>query len=432
MDADEIIRSQASMQPAPARAVKPNAAAGCLYLFALPFCAFGVFALATAVGYVRAGNPAQAAYGALFAIIFGGVGFGLVYALRRGRRMMEGRDRLRAAHPDEPWLWREDWAAGRIPASIGNSPFLLGGFAAFCFVIAAPVVYQIPREMARGNNLVLLILLFPLAGLSLLVQAVRAAARLRLVRGAAFQMDSVPGRIGGTLAGKIVLPQSLRPTGGFTLGLRCVNRVTSGSGDSTSTWEHVLWNDEQTAAFDGATVPVAFYIAPETPASDDANRNNEIIWRLRDGADGGRAVRRAIRGPALQGRRNRRAAAPRRIRARGRASADRKLRASGGLAHHDAPDAGRCDRGLLSTAAKPRRGARDRGLHGNLELVLVADALSARAALLRHRMGFLRGDLGADSAEHARGGAGAGRRRRGYDSQVARRNRVLAPANRRE
>ncbi|HEY2525604.1 MAG TPA: hypothetical protein VGI29_11140 [Candidatus Binataceae bacterium] len=280
MDADDIIRSHAAAQSVPARGVRPNVAAGCLYLFALPFCGFGIFALAMAVGYMRAGNPAQAAYGTLFAIVFGGVGCGLIYALRRGTRMIEGRDRLRAAHPDEPWLWRKDWAAGHIPASNANSPLLLGGLAALCFVIGAPVIYEIPREMARGNNLVLLILLFPLAGLSLLAQAVRARARLRLVRGAAFEMDSVPGQIGGTLAGKIVLPQTLRPTGGFTLGLRCVNRVTSGSGDSTSTWEHVLWNDEQTAAFDGATVPVAFYIAPDTPASDDADRNNEIIWRL--------------------------------------------------------------------------------------------------------------------------------------------------------
>lgn len=280
MDADDIIRSQASAQTALGGGIKPKAGYGCLYLFALPFCGFGLFALAMSIHNLLAGNPLQAAYVGVFAIVFGGVGFGLVYAFRQGGRIADERERLRAAHPGEPWLWREDWAAGRIPASIGNSPLLLGGFAALCFAISAPVVYTIPREIARGNNLVLLILLFPLAGLSLLAQAARAAAGLRIVRGAVFEMDSVPGQIGGTLAGKIVLPQSLRPTGSFTLGLRCVNRVTSGSGDSSSTWEHVLWNDEQTAAFDGATVPVAFYIAPDTPASDDANRNNEIIWRL--------------------------------------------------------------------------------------------------------------------------------------------------------
>jgi hypothetical protein len=117
-------------------------------------------------------------------------------------------------------------------------------------------------------------------------QAVRAAARWRVVRGSAFEMDSVPGQVGGTLAGKITLPAELRPNGNFTLGLRCVNRVTSNNSGSTSasTWEHVLWNDEQTASSDGANVPVAFYIAPDTPASDYSNGNNEIIWRLSAGA----------------------------------------------------------------------------------------------------------------------------------------------------
>ena len=42
----------------------------------------------------------------------------------------------------------------------------------------------------------------------------------------------------------------------------------------------MLWNDEHAVSSDGATVPVAFYIAPDAPASDYANSRNEIIWRL--------------------------------------------------------------------------------------------------------------------------------------------------------
>ncbi len=187
---------------------------------------------------------------------------------------------MRAASPDQPWLWREDWAAGRIPASIGTSALVLCGCAVLSFAVSAPGVYVIPQELAKHNDLILLVLLFPLAGLVMLAQAARAAARWRVVRGSALEMDSVPGQIGGTLAGKIILPAQLRPTGEFTLGLRCVNRVTSNNGNSTSTWEHVLWNDEHAASSDGATVPVAFYIAPDIPASDSSNTRNEIIWRL--------------------------------------------------------------------------------------------------------------------------------------------------------
>jgi hypothetical protein len=260
--------------------VRPQLATGCLYLFALPFVGFGLFALLGSIRYLLAGNLAMTAYAGMFAVVFGGVGFGLLYALRRGAQLARALDRLRAANPDRSWFWREYWAAGRIPASIGNSAIVLCGGAVLCFAVSAPVTYAIPRELARNNNAILFLLLFPLTGLLLLRQAVRAAARWRVVRGSAFEMDSVPGQIGGTLTGKITLPAELRPTGNFTLSLRCVNRVTSATGDSSSTWEHVLWNDEQTASSDGANVPVAFYIAPETPASDYSNSNHEIIWRL--------------------------------------------------------------------------------------------------------------------------------------------------------
>jgi hypothetical protein len=280
METDDIIRAQASPGIPNAGGIKPKLGAGCLYLFAMPFCGFGLFALMESIRYLLAGNLPQAAYGGIFGIAFCGVGFGLIYSVRLGTRSVAARDRLRAANPDRPWLWREDWTAGNIPTSTGNSASMLVGFAVLCFVVSAPGVYAIPQEMAKRNNLILLVLLFPLVGLWLLGQAARAAARWRVVRGAAFAMDSVPGQIGGTLAGKITLPMELRPTGNFTLGLRCVNRVTSGSGNSSSTWEHVLWNDEQTASSDGASVPVAFYIAPDTPASDNSNSNNEIIWRL--------------------------------------------------------------------------------------------------------------------------------------------------------
>src|SRR6266478_5606721 len=67
----------------------------------------------------------------------------LARGLGRGAypRFDQARDRLRAANSDHPWLWREDWVAGRIPASIGNSARMLCGCAGLCFAASAPVVY---------------------------------------------------------------------------------------------------------------------------------------------------------------------------------------------------------------------------------------------------------------------------------------------------
>ncbi len=63
---------------------KQRAVTGCLYLFALPFVGFGLFALMGAIQGLLAGNLTTAAYAGMFAVIFGGIGFGLVYVFRRG------------------------------------------------------------------------------------------------------------------------------------------------------------------------------------------------------------------------------------------------------------------------------------------------------------------------------------------------------------
>jgi hypothetical protein len=408
---------------------KPQVAAGCLYLFALPFCTFGLFAAVRSIERLRAGDLTMAAYTAMFAIVFGGAGFGLVYAFRRGTRSAQARDRLRAANPDQPWLWREDWASGRIPASIGTRAMVLCGCAVLCFAASAPAVYAIPQELAKHNNLILLALIFPLAGIALLGQAARAAARWRVVRGAAFEMDSVPGQIGGTLGGKITLPAELRPTGAFTLGLRCVNRVTSNSGENSSTWEHVLWNDEQTASSDGAAVPVAFYIAPDTPASDYTNSNNEIIWRLSASAPAAAGKFDAqfevpVFKVAETAEQQRLAEA-----VRERAPAGPELCASGGLADNHAPDAGRRHRGLFSATTQPPPRLRDGGIRRGVERRILADAPYACAAHLHDRMGFLRVDSVADGARSRKRDAGEYRRRRGYDTKSAVGAGIFAAAN---
>jgi hypothetical protein len=127
-------------------------ASGCLYLIALPFCAFGLFAAVRSAEGAVVGDLSGAAYAGGFATVFGGVGFCLVYAVRRGAQLVQARDRMRAASPDRPWLRREDWYAGRIPASGGAGAIVLFGCAVFCFAVSAPGVYVIPRELAKHTT----------------------------------------------------------------------------------------------------------------------------------------------------------------------------------------------------------------------------------------------------------------------------------------
>ncbi|MGD2217065.1 MAG: hypothetical protein PVJ64_09920 [Gemmatimonadales bacterium] len=113
---------------------------------------------------VAAGKWGDAGLSLAFGLLFGGVGFGLLAALFRGRKRQQELERLQGEHPAEPWLWRADWAAGRIEGYL--------------------------RE---GEALALLVLVLPLVGAGLLVWAIRATIRHRKFGVSVFRMASAPG-----------------------------------------------------------------------------------------------------------------------------------------------------------------------------------------------------------------------------------------------
>src|SRR4051812_32067402 len=90
---------------------------GCLALFALPFAGVGLFTAYKSVESFLQGKIKDGLFFLLFAVVFGGVGFGLLAGVSFGSKFQKRANALKAAHPDEPWRWRADWAEGRIPSS---------------------------------------------------------------------------------------------------------------------------------------------------------------------------------------------------------------------------------------------------------------------------------------------------------------------------
>ena len=102
-----------------------------------------------------------------------------------------------------------------------------------------------------------------------------------------FEMASVPGVIGGQLAGVIRTSAKVQPEDGFRLTLNCVQRMTTGSGKNGSTSENVLWQDEQLIAREllqndpeQSAIPVLFQIPYECRPTDETDANDQTIWRL--------------------------------------------------------------------------------------------------------------------------------------------------------
>ncbi len=161
-------------------------------------------------------------------------------------------------------------------------------FAAFWNLISSPVVFVLPREIARdGNYVALLAFVFPLAGVGILIWAIRSTIQWRKFGNSTFELASVPGVIGGSLGGVILMGRHIRPEGGFYVKLSCVNRVTTGSGDNESTTEHILWESEQQLDREllgsdpsRSAIPVYFQIPYTCAETHSEPSDNNIVWRL--------------------------------------------------------------------------------------------------------------------------------------------------------
>jgi hypothetical protein len=264
-----------------------------IFLFALPFAAFGVYALAQTVNHLLTGEGNGPVWlGLLFGIVFSGIGFGLIFLVVFGSRIQRRDLRLRAEHPSEPWLWRKDWAAGRIQSQTRAGMIGAWVFALFWNLISAPIGFAvIPGQVAK-NPAVLLGLIFPLVGIFLLIHAIRQTIAYSEFGRTYFEIPSVPGVVGCELKGTIQARFPHSPDHGVHLRFSCVNRVTTGSGNSSSTSERIVWRDEAdlnpTQIYPGpagTSIPVDFRIPRDAQPTAERSPGDRIVWLLEAMAD---------------------------------------------------------------------------------------------------------------------------------------------------
>lgn len=256
-------------------------ALGCAILFLLPFATVGVVTAGLAIGSAAGGDLGKAGFLSIFALVFGGVGIGGIVSVLRGRRGAEAALAREARHPDEPWLWREDWAARRIADGSALEMGLAWAFAVLWNLVSIPAaVVGVRAAVREGNRAALVALLFPAVGAGLLVWALRITIRRRRYGSSVLELRTLPAAVGHALEGTVRTPAGLRPPEGFRVVLSCIRRVTSGSGRNRSTSESVLWQEEQRIHAAGLGVPVAFAIPADAVPSDPARGGDRTLWRL--------------------------------------------------------------------------------------------------------------------------------------------------------
>ena len=205
---------------------------GCLILFFLPFAGFGTFAAVMAVRAALSGEWGQAGLLSIFALVFGGVGFGYIIVVLRGRVRVNEIDRLKAEHPDQRWMWRPEWVNGRIESSTRLRMRQAAAFAALWNLVSLPGAVLAMREFVSTRELPLLLaLIFPVVGVGLLIWAVRLTIRYHKYGTSVFELAHVPGVIGRGIGGLVRTSVPSRPAEGFRVALHCVRQYTTGSGE---------------------------------------------------------------------------------------------------------------------------------------------------------------------------------------------------------
>jgi hypothetical protein len=273
---------------------RTNAGLGCLIAFLLPFAAVGVFTAVQCARFASLGQWSQAGFFALFALTFGGVGFGGIAAGLAGRRKLAEIEALEGLNPGKPWLWRSDWAAGRVDDSSRATMWTAWVFAALWNLISIPSgILGVQAALRENKPAGFIALIFPIVGAGLIVWATRATLRYRRFGISRLELTTKPGVVGHSLAGAVRTTITLRPAQGFQVCLRCIRRVTSGTGDNRSTSESTLWQEEarvqgqvsRDATGMGTTIPIAFAIPADAIPCDSSNSANRVLWRLEVSAD---------------------------------------------------------------------------------------------------------------------------------------------------
>jgi hypothetical protein len=265
---------------------------GFIKFFGTPLCVAALLAAMVAVTRAREGNWERAALAASIAIACAGAGIGAIWWVRFHARAVDPSERLRAANPNAPWMWREDWAAGEVRTSARRDANRLTIIAIAWCVATFPIFFIAPHRALRGADYFAIpALIFPLVGVVMLMWAMRMRRRFLRYGESRFVLTSMPGLIGGSLTGAIHVDKPLPPGEQVALELECINRTTSGHWHSLTTWDWILWRADHTSISDSmGRIPVAFMIAPDCRPTDDSNPESRIVWRLSakvPGAGGG-------------------------------------------------------------------------------------------------------------------------------------------------
>ncbi len=249
------------------------------------FRLFGLFLIAIAVlslvaGFVYAINKdswVELTSKLPGAGIVASLGYGCWYLADKIWRSRLAQVELFKKHPNEPWLWREDWAAKRIVLNDNLPKVWLGLFIA-ASVFALYVAFRNDQTKLRWSvvgTIVVAWMGFNLYRLN------------RRWRRSELQIETLPGRLGQEFRGTAWLSERVAPATRFRVYLSCEEmtwyRKSSFYQQGLGITTKILWNTEIESEVGGedvlarlTAIPVVFSIPIELePTSTDEHPTSE-------------------------------------------------------------------------------------------------------------------------------------------------------------
>ena len=263
-----------------------------LSVFGLPFLGMGLFAAYTFLNAANQPLPARIG-GAIFASVFAMIGGGLIFGSLYGYSLQKEQARRESANPASPWLWRQDWAAGRVESK--NKSRAIGWWiaAVLANMLFLPISLEsISTGLSTQDPKYIIPAAFGLLGLLVLFGAIRATIRFERFGKTYFEMPSLPFSPGSRVAGTIHIHLDTDVRHGVDLKLWCTRSVVTGSGKERSTHKMPLWEESKKISPNSLAhgpldtlIPVEFTIPSDAPQTNHDDPSDQIQWSLMVNAD---------------------------------------------------------------------------------------------------------------------------------------------------
>lgn len=200
----------------------------------------------------------------IFVLAFGGIGAGMMWwALRKPVEIPDG---------VPLWLGYPAWRDNQIRSNAKAGVWIIWVFTAFWILITSPVIFVVPREWAKGNDAILLALLFPLVGIGLIAFAMKRTMEWRRFGVTPLRLDPFPGSIGGEVGGSIRVNQVVPRDAIANVQLSCVYVYTRNSGNDSETRRDIKWQDQQQVniepGINGSLIKFRFTTPDDLPDSE--------------------------------------------------------------------------------------------------------------------------------------------------------------------